>query len=386
MQLTNSIAALMLAAVLTGCGGNKPATEDFLRVDVKANYPEKELILQDFMDVEYIPLATTDEFITRGIVKAIGKDMLLTVNRGNDGDIFVFDRSGNAIRKINRRGQSGEEYSGISAIILDEDNQEIYISDFPARKIKVYDLYGNFHRSFPFADTGYYHFLANYDPDHLIAYKGYSPQMENEQSCHLLISKQDGSVAREIQIPFKQVKTPVAIKEEMQVTPGFCLLSPCGNDWLLTRTSSDTIYRYTPQGMLLPFLVRTPSIQSIDPEVFLFPTVISDRYYFMQTLTKEFDFEKMKGFPVNELVYDKQENAVFEYTVYNADFSDKRDVYLGPNAANPVVKEVAAFESLEAPELREAYEQGKLRGKLKEIAAGLHEESNPVIMLIKHKK
>lgn len=213
MQLTNSISVLMLAAALTGCSGNKPAREDFLRVDVKANYPEKELILQDFMDVEYIPLATTDEFITRGIVKAIGKEMLLTVNQGNDGDIF--DRSGNAIRKINRRGQSGEEYSGTSAIILDEDNQEIYISDFPARKIKVYDLYGNFHRSFPFADTGYYYFLANYDRDHLIAYKGYSPQMENEQSCHLLISKQDGSVVREIQIPIKQVITPVAIKDEI---------------------------------------------------------------------------------------------------------------------------------------------------------------------------
>lgn len=386
MQLTNSIAALMLAAALAGCGGNKPVTEDFLRVDVKANYPEKELLLQDFMDVEYIPLATTDEFITRGIVKAIGKDMLLTVNRGNDGDIFVFDRSGQPIRKINRRGQSGEEYSGTAAIILDEDNQEIYISDFPARKIKVYDLYGNFHRSFPFADTGTYHFLANYDRNHLIAYKGYSPRIEDEQSCHLLISKQDGSVAREIKVPIQQVKTPVAMQEEMQVTPGFCLLSPYGNDWLLTRTSSDTIYRYTPEGTLTPFLARTPSIQSMEPEVFLFPTVCSDRYYFMQTLTKEFDFEKMKGFPVNELVYDKQANAVFEYTVYNADFSAKREVYLGPDPANPVIQEVAAFESLEAPELREAYEEGKLKGKLKEIAAGLNEESNPVIMLIKYKK
>ncbi|MDH6358178.1 hypothetical protein M2135_003185, partial [Parabacteroides sp. PF5-9] len=34
----------------------------------------------------------------------------------------------------------------------------------------------------------------------------------------------------------------------------------------------------------------------------------------------------------------------------------------------------------------DAYEKGQLKGKLKEIAAGLHEESNPVIMLAKYKK
>lgn len=33
-----------------------------------------------------------------------------------------------------------------------------------------------------------------------------------------------------------------------------------------------------------------------------------------------------------------------------------------------------------------SYKKGQLKGRLKEIAATLDEESNPVIMLIKHKK
>jgi len=41
---------------------------------------------------------------------------------------------------------------------------------------------------------------------------------------------------------------------------------------------------------------------------------------------------------------------------------------------------------LKAHELVEAYEKGQLKGKLKEIAATLDEESNPVIMLAKYKK
>ena len=95
---------------------------------------------------------TTDEFITHGIVEAVGKEFLLVRNR-NDGNIFVFDRkTGKGLRKINRLGQGAEEYSGISGIILDEDNNELFVVDY-TKKILTYDLSGNFKRSFKFAIT-----------------------------------------------------------------------------------------------------------------------------------------------------------------------------------------------------------------------------------------
>jgi hypothetical protein len=46
---------------------------------------------------------------------------------------------------------------------------------------------------------------------------------------------------------------------------------------------------------------------------------------------------------------------------------------------------IATWQSLEADKLVEACEKGQLKGRLKEIAAELDEEDNPVIMLIKHK-
>jgi hypothetical protein len=54
--------------------------------------------------------------------------------------------------------------------------------------------------------------------------------------------------------------------------------------------------------------------------------------------------------------------------------------------SQPVNHEIAACQSLEAPDLVEAYGKGELKGRLKEIAAGLDEDANPVIMLIMHKK
>ena len=63
MKRANSILAIILF-VMTGCG-SKQGIDDFVTIDVTASYPEKELILQDFMDVEYIPLETLMNFLLK---------------------------------------------------------------------------------------------------------------------------------------------------------------------------------------------------------------------------------------------------------------------------------------------------------------------------------
>ena len=380
---TNAVAMLLALVGCMGCGNRSASSVDnLIRVDVMADYPEKELILQDLMDVEYIALETTDDFITKGAVKAIGKDIMLVTNRGSDGDILVFDRNGKGLRKINRLGQSGEEYTQLTGLVLDEDNDEIFVKDNPARKIGVYDLLGNYKRSFKFTDTSYYNYIFNYDRDHLICYKSY-PSEKGKRESHLIISKQDGRIIHEIQIPSKGTETPVVTEGEFIITPEFYLTFPDRDKWILVNTSSDTIFHYLPDGNLSPFIVRSPSISSMDTKVFLFPTVITDRYCFMRTMRKEVDFTTFKGFLGEDLVYDKQENALFSYILYNDDFINKEEVSLTSEPRNP---EIAICQTLDAPDLIEAYEKGQLKGKLKEIAANLDEESNPVVMLLKKKK
>ena len=44
--------------------------------------------------------------------------------------------------------------------------------------------------------------------------------------------------------------------------------------------SSDTIYRVFTDKRVVPFIARTPSIQSMGTEIFLYPSVLTDRYYF----------------------------------------------------------------------------------------------------------
>lgn len=383
-KATTILATLLL--VMMGCGSDQQPADDLITVDVTKDYPKKELILQDFMNVEYIPLETSDEFITQGDVMAIGNTYIVVKNYTNDGNIYFFDRqTGKGIRKINKKGQGAEEYAFINGIVLDEDREEMFVNSSSMKKIFVYDLSGNFKRSFNHTEGAEYLDVFNYDEDNLIRYDMSVYYKEGEKRdkgfYHAVISKQDGSVTRTIPIPFDIVKAPFIQKGDGVAVTSIRPIIPWQENWLLVETSSDTVYSYAPEkNKLRPFLVKKPTV---NPEILLTMGPVTDRYCFMRTIEKVFDFTTGRGFPFTDLMYDKQENAVFNAEVMNADYSNKQTVDLTSHAGN---SEVATFQNLAAYQLVEAYKKDVLKGKLKEIAAKLDEEANPVIMLVKYKK
>jgi hypothetical protein len=230
--------------------------------------------------------------------------------------------------------------------------------------------------------------MYNFDRENLLCYDG-SFDYNNEGSMQpfLLISKQDGSITREIQIPYQEM---LMVKNgEMftgDIPDAYNPIISHFNSWLLVEPSSDTIYRYLPNHNMTPLIVRTPSSQSMDPKVFLFLNILSERYYFMEAVKKVNDLSTQQKFSSTYLLYNKRENALFEYTVYNDDYVDKKPISIKPSRPRSVSNEIATWKALEADQLVESYKKGELKGKLKEIAAKLDEEDNPVIMLIKHKK
>ena len=391
MKTIKFTSVIILFAIISGCAnGNKNSAGDLITVDVtKTDYPKKELIFQDFMDVEYVALETNDEFINQGFVQDIGKETILVRNRNDDGNIFIYDRNGKALRKINRKGQGGEEYTDILGITLDEDNGEMFVNNLFARKIVVYDLFGNYKRTLKHQDTDraiVYTNILNYNNENLICY-----DYLNKKTSFFLISKQDGNITKEITIPVKEkLFLRQQLKDEANdivytVSPGeYSNIISSKDGLILLELSSDTVYTLLPDNNLLPIIVRNPPIQNSDPEVYLILRLMSDRYYFMETIKNEYDFNTKDGFPRKFMVYDRKEKAMFNYTVNNGDFSITKEMYM--SMLRPVNFESEYWYPLEAHQLVESYEKGELRGKLKEIAATLDEESNPVIMLIKHKK
>ena len=379
----------ILLLVMTSCGSDNASTDGFITVDVtKSSYsPKKELVLQDFMDVEYIPLETNDEFINQGYVQAVGEKYIIVTNYRKDGDIFVYNRNGKAIRKINHKGQGGKEYISFRTITLDEENNELFVNDHYAKKIVVYDLEGNFKRSFKQNDKGkslFYWEIFNYDKENLICYDEL-----NEEIPFLLISKQDGSITKEIKVPFKEKKVFIQLlKYEGGIRtagPGnYSRITPFKGNWILLEPSSDTIYTLMPDCSLRPFIAKTPPVHTMNPEFYLILKLVSDRYYFMESIKNVYDFRKEEGFPKTYFVYDTQEKDFFSYIIYNGDYSYKRELYMV--MFTPINAKGELCATIDAFELCRDYKKGKLKGKLKDIAAKLGEDDNRVIMLVKPKK
>jgi hypothetical protein len=346
-------------------------------------------------DVEYIALETNDDFVTQGFVLSIGKDMMIVKNYINDGDIFIFDRTGKGLRKINRKGQGAEEYLGVSDIELDEANNELFVNG--NKRILVYDLFGKFKRSIPHREGSSYGSIRNFDKESLICHDdSFNLEEGTDKSPFVILSKQDGSILSNISI-IAQLTIPEQIRihhlDMVVVVYGqrFPPVSaiPHHNNWILTAYSSDTVFSYLPDRRMIPLMVRTPSIESKDAESFLYPVILTDRYYFLRTVSIEPEargtnhIDTRAVFSYINLMYDRQEKTICEYTVVNEDFTNKVIVGFSERKAN---NEIAFWQILEAHVLVDAYGKGQLKGQLKEMAAGMDAEDNPVILLAKYKK
>ena len=390
------MSALLVALFLFGCGNGKQKESDgLIRVDVSKSYPKKELILQDLFDIEYVPLETTDEFITTGNVRAVGEKIIVTKNNGRlDGDIFLFDRTtGKGILHFDHLGQGGEDYTNILEILLDEKQGEIFVNNHYSRKVVVYDLEGNFKRSWKHNSDTFYDQIGCFDEDYLICHDSGWEKSANEspekRDYFMFISKQDGKTTSIPLLYDRKISQLVWSSEGKAMNyPRNKELFPYLGDWLLMETSSDTIFRIGKGLDLKPFIVRTPSVQE-GREFLLYPGIYSNRYQFMQKVKMEYDFQTREGFPRTDIAYDKIENKVYEAVVYNGDFLEKMPMKLGVNIfiLNIFNNEGVSFtETLYAPDLVEALNDGKLRGPLKEIASDLDEEDNPVILIAKYKR
>ena len=129
--------------------------------------------------------------------------------------------------------------------------------------------------------------VLNYDKDNLICYDAsvyYKDGQSREEgkSYHSLISKKDGSVTRDIYLPYDIIKTPCVHQGDGVAMTSVRPIIPNRGEWLLVDCSSDTVYNYVPEkNKLVPFFVKAPTK---DPEILLRMGGVTDRYYFLDTV------------------------------------------------------------------------------------------------------
>ena len=373
---------LLLASMLLSCGGGKgeaqkqKVSDGLWTFDVTKEYPTKEIYIQDIADVDYIPLETNDSILWRGReVLYLDDDYIVGANRNNG--VYFHDGKGKALNMFNKMGQGPKEYLDMYKVQYDKKSDEIYINDM--FKYYVYDKEGNFKRSFQGIEDKLYSRIEQFfilNEDELIQY--------NYNNHYTRVSRLTGEHLGDIKLGVADSTTTLRFKKNNMIFN--TIVSHFTKDkegYIITSFPSDTTYLLTSNLQLKPIGVRIPPVSSQDVPVFLLPVKNTPRYYFMSTIKKE------DSFPTKAYMMDKKTNQIYYLKDYfkNKDYIGLKvhlDMF-GPAVLADLPNNVCV-QSLNITKLCEAYEEGKLSGKLKDIAANLKEDDNPVLMIIKFRE
>lgn len=375
------IVATLIVTSFFSC--SKKQDLNIYTVDVTKDYPGVKLKLNDIADITYIKLESGSDFLVSTRPLCISDNYIVT-GGADEGEILFFTINGDTLHHFSNHGNGPHEYLYAIDIHIDEQNNEIFIHDSFLRKILVYNLYGEFVREFP-AETSYY--IYPFGKENFISYNLDNRSSVEEKPYFSLVSKVDGSELNKVTFPMGDVHD-LTVQTKMDggtftYTAMHLPIIKSSNGYLLNELSADTVYKYSFDGGISPYILRVPSLQSMSTPVYLQIGVETSNYIFMaasQINAKSID----DMFPSTKLVYNKQDNQIYQYEVINEDYTDQ-EIYLDSEVIDHIDKTEYGVIRLRCGNLLKALEDGKLRGKLKEIALNLNEEDNDVLMLLKFK-
>ncbi len=374
----------LILILLSSCGSEKKQNS-IPTVDVTKTYPKKEIVLQDIADVEYIPLETRDDVLlgSRAHIDYISKDLIVVSNR-KEGDIFVFNGKGKLLSKFNHKGQGANEYTRISSVVYAPSTKEIFVKN--RKRFLIYNTAGQFQREIEVKAKESLGRICNFNKDNIIAYEIPNYSMDGSLNINDLkkkvpvrnktpmffISKQTG-VIDTLKAFYIPKRNPDAIFHF--INGGFSIYSfttnyitKVANGFVLDNFYCDTIFHLNQQRKLTPILIKQPAYKSLDENPLVVNVIsVSPSYCF-------FKIVKRVAEPGNKIkatvCVNRKNHDIVEYTLRNKEIADKE------------FKIKPFSKLLNADDLLDLLEKGKLSGQLKTIAENLKEEDNPVIIKV----
>ncbi|MDR1259091.1 MAG: 6-bladed beta-propeller [Tannerellaceae bacterium] len=375
-----------LCVSLLGCKDN--TSGELIEFDLEGNYPSKILDVRDVADIEYLLLKTTDNNYLFKYIRSVGDNFVVCVNNTEQSFLFFSRETGEPAGKVSRYGNGPEEYNLASVYTYSEDKDELFVFGYNTQGIKVYGMDGTFKRQLTFRERSYPaspESLYDYDEDNLLLYDTFQGEVNDYSTAFILMSKKDGHTTEEILIPRRE-KLDLAVRPEpnspVARRPTSYSVVRNGTDFLITDYSTDTVYRFTPERILIPVLVRKPSIHSTGTKTVLNSWLETDNYLFFSTQKMEFDWNTMKGLPEKCYLMEKRSGRFFNARVSMNDYRGK-ELILGPPVLSKTTDSQTGLILLPASELSGAAKDCKLSGKLKEITEQIAEDDEFVLMILK---
>jgi hypothetical protein len=385
---------LFFASVFfTSCHNSKNEDFTLITVDLSKDYPLNDTIsIQQLGKVEYIPLETDDHFLCDGYdgIKFINNEIIVFYNISNN-DFLIFNSDGKAINKFNRQGQGPEEYLTLYGVIYDSGRRELFINSSD-RLLKVYDLHGNFKRQLinfnDFIHNINYKELYSLDEYNFLLFSSERDSTGSVINKFSLFSKQSGEEVNTLNIntmPYHIIQNYFSrgersvLMDSMSINGRFPkFIVKHIHSFFYNEYRSDTIFEFSNDlNTQNPIIIREPSIYSHNFKGFLFLDIVTQDNYFLRFYKTTFD-----SMP-EWLMVNKKTKQITRQNFYNEDDLNKNKVYFGSETGNlKKIDDKTYYKLFDAFTLKEAYYSNELQGELKELAAKIKEDDNPVLMII----
>lgn len=379
---------LVLSLVIASCTSNKELQEKLAFIDVTKEYPEKKIELTDIADVSYLYLnSKNDDYLYKGSIDYVTENNIIVIDRSQNSVLF-FSKEGNPKSHFNRRGQGSEEYRDAYSLMYDEANDEVFVSPDFSDHIMVYSSLGEFKRKINLPQVNVNGQMALFDDVSILVYdntklwksiiQSNAPDIvQTIDSAFFLISRLDGTVLDYISLPNKNIDLSYTDLNSVftgQVSYGRVRKSADG--LLLYNPESDTVFHYSTEKHLTPYMYKKPILSSQTPMTVMDICMDAGKYQFIAVYSYR---ETGKSPTPKYYMRDKASGELFRQKITLSDFEGK-ELYINPRLLN--YYEHAYHFELEFAELEEAYYKNKLSGKLKELVASLleDEESNNVFV------
>ena len=388
---------LIILIFTTGCSSDNQIKNGLPCIDIRKKYPVKEIILTDMADVSYVHLSTENkDFLYKGRINCVTENTII-VGDNSSGSILFFSKDGTPMKRFNRYGVGPEEYQQImfQSIIFNETTDETFVlpAGVMGKFIFVYSSSGEFRRKIELRQITAY-MIYSFDEQSLLVYDAKKvthrtfairnpnsePVPTSIDSSFIIISKTDGKVLDYVRMPNNDIDLSITRGSGYSI-PIYNRVTESEEGFYLCNHETDTVFLYKRDKSLTPVLCKTPLAGKLNPAVILDNCADVGKYQFMvvETLVLgETSFDSPKKY----LLRDKKTGEIFNQKIILSEYKGK-EIFITPENIYFNGKEMQACITLNLYELKQAFDENRLSGKLKELVATLNEdEDNNVFMFV----
>ena len=363
-------------------------------IDTGKHYPEKEFFLTDIAEVSYLNLnSDNDDFLYNGSIRDITANTIVVVDYSL-GDILFFSKDGTPKSFFNRRGNGPGEYLIARRIFYDEIADDVFVIDINKPYIRVYSLYGKHKRDIPlpqgvmvnndivsFDDHSFFFYDAALEFRRAKAENNKELSVSDFLLPFYRISKEDGKVLDYLELHAPPIFMGL-FRNGSPVEGLITRLTMCTEGALICNPETDSIFLYRKDHSITPVLSKTPSVATSTLMTYINNCIDVGRYQFVEIYTVRFE-EGAFPFPAKYYMRDKGTGEVFHPKLLLPDYKGY-DLIISPSLRNRNFENTYFFE-LDLLELKQAYAENRLSGKLKELVGTLKEGDNNVFVMASFK-